>query len=87
VPDQHTWPRVAEYRHPHGRDGLIQVGVSEDDLGRLATQFEGETFQVPGAAFMIKRPVSLDPGERDLVDPAVRRVARSSSSPDMISCL
>src|SRR5215470_15787309 len=38
--------RVAEDRHGRSWDGIIEIGIGKDDIGRLAAEFERHTFEI-----------------------------------------
>ena len=42
-------------------DGVVEIGVFENDVGRLAAEFERNFFRFPAAAWTINLPTSVDP--------------------------
>src|SRR5664280_1676905 len=58
-------------------DGCLHVGVREDQVGRLATQFEGNLFQVAGRRLQNQSANFGGTGEGDFVDVRMRRQCSS----------
>src|SRR5579863_3020266 len=61
-------PRVEEHAHHRGRHGLIEIGVREDDVRRLAAEFQRDLFQISGGGLQDDLADFGRTGEGHLVD-------------------
>src|SRR5881296_2975912 len=72
--------RVAEHRRRRRGRGLLEVGVGEHDVGRLAAQLQGQRLIDSAASAPMRLPTSVDPVNATLATSA----CRTSRSPTVL---
>ena len=65
---QQSWPALSKTAYGAERGGLLQVGVGEDDVGRLAAELERDALDRRGGARHDPLPDLGRAGEADLGD-------------------
>ena len=68
---------VGEHRHAGARHRRVQIGVGEDDVGRLAAELQRHALEVAGDGLDDLLAGQVRAGERHLVHARVRRQRRA----------